>query len=339
MIAQATLLSETTHQDHVLKKLTQYLQNDLDKVNTLILKRSQSPVELVATLAKHLIAAGGKRIRPLLTLACAKLFEYQGSDHIKLATAVEFIHTATLLHDDVVDDSELRRGRKTANNLWGNEASVLVGDFLFSQAFKLMVETQSLGALDALSSASSVIAEGEVKQLLAMGKLDTSLETYFKIIEAKTAELFKASCKVGSLLCNQPEAILIALGDYGRNLGMMFQITDDILDYFGSTEVMGKSIGNDFKEGKITLPLILLYNSASRERKLYLKTCFSDQVDRCYHFEQVSAMMHEENILDKALEIVEEYGDQARKALSLAPSSSLSLLLGGLVDYCFARVS
>src|SRR5213596_1790117 len=232
---------------------------DMNGVNSVILDRMQSKVGLIPELAGHLIAGGGKRMRPMLTLACATMLGYPGTRHHKLAAAVEFIHTATLLHDDVVDMSGLRRGRKTANIIWGNPSSVLVGDFLFSRAFELMVEDGSLRVLKILSSASAIIAEGEVDQLTAQRRIDTDEDHYLQIIAAKTAALFAAACRVSPVVAEASEEAELALECYGRNLGISFQLSDDVIDYASDTATMGKGVGDDFRDGKMTLPVILAY--------------------------------------------------------------------------------
>src|SRR5690242_6312919 len=247
-----------------LDPLTELVRHDLGAVNALILERMQSTVALIPQLAGHIIAAGGKRLRPMLTLATARLCGYRGGRrHVALAAAVEFIHTATLLHDDVVDASDLRRGLATANAVWGNKPSVLVGDFLFSRAFQLMVEDGSLKVLDILSSASAVIAEGEVLQLVTSNDTETTEESYLAVIQAKTAQLFAAASRIGAVLADRPSAEEQALEAYGRSLGIAFQLVDDMLDYSAEQAELGKTVGDDFREGKITLPVVLALRSAS----------------------------------------------------------------------------
>ena len=242
---------------------------DMNSVNAVILDRMQSRIPLIPELAGHLIAGGGKRMRPMLTLACARLLEYSGARHHKLSAAVEFIHTATLLHDDVVDGSGLRRGRKTANIIWGNSASVLVGDFLFSRSFELMVEDGSLKVLKILSNASAVIAEGEVNQLTAQRRIDTDEEQYLEIIGAKTAALFAAACRIAAVVAERDEKQEQALDAYGRNLGIAFQLVDDALDYESDGATMGKDAGDDFRDGKVTLPVILAYARGNAEERRF----------------------------------------------------------------------
>jgi len=239
--------------------LLSLLQKQLNAVNTCLLQKMESPVALIPEIAGYLISLGGKRLRPLLTIASAELCGYKGERHIHLAACVEFIHTATLLHDDVVDESTLRRGRQTANSLWNNKASVLVGDFLFSRAFELMVADGSLEVLDILSKASSAISEGEVLQLSMSHSLELTQETYLKIIESKTARLFSAATEVGAVVAKASAEERKALTQFGRALGIAFQLMDDILDYSANQGQLGKTIGDDFREGKVTLPLILAY--------------------------------------------------------------------------------
>ena len=250
------LNEERVRKRQALDLLTEIVRPDLHLVNQIIVREMQSRVTLIPKLAGHIVASGGKRVRPMLTLAAAHLCGYKGHRHIKLAACVEFIHTATLLHDDVVDDSNLRRGVKTANILWGNEASVLVGDFLFSRAFQIMVADGSLEVLKILSDASAVIAEGEVHQLLTTNDITTSEDAYLDVITAKTAALFSAACRIGAVVANKNFSDEEALASYGRNLGIAFQLIDDTLDYSTHSGNFGKSIGDDFREGKVTRALI-----------------------------------------------------------------------------------
>src|SRR5215213_1833462 len=255
----ATVHSLHSSREPSLAGMTSLVAADMNGVNAVILERMQSKVALIPELAGHLIAGGGKRMRPMLTLACANLLDYSGTRHHKLAAAVEFIHTATLLHDDVVDGSGTRRGKRTANLIWGNPASVLVGDFLFSRAFELMVEDGSLKVLRILSHASAVIAEGEVDQLTAQRRIDTGEEQYLQIIGAKTAALFAAACRIAAVVAEAGEDAEQGLECYGRNLGTAFQLVDDAIDYASDSATMGQGLGDDFRDGKMTLPLILAY--------------------------------------------------------------------------------
>ena len=253
-----------------LAPLMALVADEMNAVNAVILDRMQSRIPLIPALAGHLIAGGGKRMRPMLTLASAALLGYAGNRHHKLSATVEFIHTATLLHDDVVDGSDLRRGKATANIVFGNPATVLVGDFLFSRAFELMVEDGSLKVLKILSHASAVIAEGEVDQLTAARQVETTEERYLKIIDAKTAALFAAACRIAAVVAERPEADELALDSYGRNLGIAFQLVDDAIDYDSQESEMGKGQGDDFRDGKMTLPVILAYaRGTAEERKFW----------------------------------------------------------------------
>ena len=255
--------------DATIDRLVELINADMARVNAEILSRTGSEVTMIPEVANHLISSGGKRLRPMLTLAMASLTGYSGDGHIKLAAAVEFMHTATLLHDDVVDESEMRRGRPAARKVWGNEASVLVGDFLLGQAFKMMVEVGSLRALEILSSAAAVIAEGEVMQLGAAKNTATTEDEYLAVIRAKTAELFAAACEVGPVLTQRPKAEAAACRSFGMNLGIAFQLVDDALDYGGKSAKLGKNIGDDFREGKITLPVVLSFRRGSESERAF----------------------------------------------------------------------
>ena len=252
-----------------LTRLADLVAPDMERVNTTILARTGSDVAMIPEVANHLISSGGKRLRPMLTLAMAKLAGYPGDGHIKFAAAVEFMHTATLLHDDVVDESDMRRGKLAARMLWGNEASVLVGDFLLGQAFKMMVEVGNLHALDILSSAAAVIAEGEVMQLGAAKNTATNEDEYMAVIRAKTAELFAAACEVGPALAGKEKVELAACRSFGMNLGIAFQLVDDALDYGGKSAKLGKNVGDDFREGKITLPVVLSFRRGSESERAF----------------------------------------------------------------------
>ena len=265
--------SRKSRVERLIEPLSALVADDMGRVNQTILSRTGSDVAMIPEIANHLIASGGKRLRPILTLATAGLCGYGGAGHIKLAAAVEFMHTATLLHDDVVDESDMRRGKAAARVLWGNEASVLVGDFLFGQAFKMMVEVGSLPCLDVLSSAAVVIAEGEVMQLSAAKDTETTEDDYLAVIRAKTAALFAAACEVGPILAGRGKAEVAACRGYGANLGIAFQLIDDALDYGGSSAKLGKNVGDDFREGKITLPVVLSFRRGSQsEREFWRRT-------------------------------------------------------------------
>ena len=277
-----------------LDPLSELVAEDLKAVNELIVQRMDSPVKLIPQLAGHIIAAGGKRLRPMLTLAAARMCDYSGSRHVALAACVEFIHTATLLHDDVVDESDLRRGLASANTLWGNKASVLVGDFLFSRSFELMTEDGSLKVLKILSGASAIIAEGEVDQLTAQRKIDTSEQRYLHIIRAKTAALFAAASRIAAVVAECSDEQEQALDEYGRNLGVAFQLVDDALDYDSNAAAMGKDRGDDFREGKMTLPVILAYARGTEEEREFWKAA-------------IGGFRTEDEDLDHAIQLIERH--------------------------------
>src|SRR5512136_3470084 len=256
-----------------IDELVALVAPDMERVNSTILSRTGSEVAMIPEVANHLISSGGKRLRPMLTLAMARLGGYSGDGHVKLAAAVEFMHTATLLHDDVVDESDMRRGKVAARMLWGNEASVLVGDFLLGQAFRMMVEVGSLRALEILSSAAATIAEGEVMQLAAAKNTATTEDEYLAVVRGKTAELFAAACEVGPVLCARPRDEEAACRSFGMNLGITFQLVDDVLDYGGAAAKLGKNVGDDFREGKITLPVVLAFRrGGDAEREFWRRT-------------------------------------------------------------------
>ena len=310
---------------------------DLDRVNQTILSRTGSDVTMIPEVANHLISSGGKRLRPLLTIAMAGLCDHRGEGHIKLAASVEFMHTATLLHDDVVDQSDMRRGKAAARMLWGNEASVLVGDFLLGQAFKMMVEVGSLACLDVLSTAASVIAEGEVMQLSAAKRTDTSEDEYLAVIRAKTAALFAAACEVGPILANRSKAEIAACRSYGNNLGIAFQLIDDALDYGGSSAKLGKNVGDDFREGKITLPVVLSFRRGSEaERDFWRRTLERSDIQDG-DLETALATMRRHRALEDTVERARHYGAMARDALELFPASRWKSALLDVVDFCISR--
>ncbi|MGQ0558690.1 MAG: polyprenyl synthetase family protein [Sphingosinicella sp.] len=319
-----------------LDPLIQLVATDLNQVNAVILERMQSDVALIPELAGHLIAGGGKRMRPMLTLACARLLDYPGVRHHKLAAAVEFIHTATLLHDDVVDASGLRRGRRTANLIWGNPASVLVGDFLFARAFELMVEDSSLKVLRILSRASSVIAEGEVNQLTTQRQIETSEERYLDVIGAKTAALFAAACRVAAVVAEREEAVEEHLDAYGRNLGIAFQLVDDVIDYASDSAVMGKGAGDDFREGKVTLPVILAYARGSTDERAFWQRAIGERSDESA-FGRATRLLEESGAIADTLERARLYGRRAIDALGPFPAGRARAALTKAVEFAIAR--
>lgn len=330
-------LDEDRAKKSSLDALKSYVADDLKAVNQLILRRMDSQVDLVPQLAGHIIAAGGKRLRPLLTLGAAKLCEYTGDRHISLATCVEFIHTATLLHDDVVDESHLRRGKETANALFGNQASVLVGDFLFSRSFELMIEDGSLDVLRILSHASSVIAEGEVLQLMTTNDTQTSEDTYLEVIKAKTAQLFAAACRIGAVVSDRPRIEEEALESYGMNLGIAFQLIDDVLDYSAKQATLGKSIGDDFKEGKISLPVILAFRRGDEiEREFWHRTL--EKLDQNKDdFAHALHLMEKHGALKDSVERARHYGAIARDSLGIFEDGPIKVIFSDLIDFCIER--
>jgi octaprenyl-diphosphate synthase len=320
-----------------LDPLQALVEADMQRVNQLIVARLHSPIQLIPELAGHLVAAGGKRVRPMLTLITAQLCGYRGERHIRLAAAVEFIHSATLLHDDVVDQSELRRGLATANAIWGNKPSVLVGDFLFARAFQLMVEDGSLEILAVLANASAVIAEGEVAQLMTANDAETTEASYLRVVKGKTATLFAAAAQIGALVAERPAAEAEALRSYGESLGIAFQLTDDVLDYSAREVVLGKSLGDDFRDGKITLPIVLAFaRGGAAERRFWRRTL--EQVEqRDGDFGHAIELLERRGALRDSLARAADYGVAARAALEGFPPSAPRQALLDLVDFCIER--
>jgi len=320
-----------------IDRLTGLVQSDMERVNTTILSRTGSQVTMIPEVANHLIHSGGKRLRPMLTLAMARLAGYGGDGHIRLAASVEFMHTATLLHDDVVDESDMRRGRLAARMLWGNEASVLVGDFLLGQAFKMMVEVGSLRSLEILSAAAAVIAEGEVMQLSAAKNTATTEDEYLAVIRAKTAELFAAACEVGPGIAGRPRAEQAACRSFGMNLGIAFQLVDDALDYGGKAAKLGKNVGDDFREGKITLPVVLSFRRGSEgEREFWTRTLERGEVTDS-DLEHAVALMTRHRAIEDTIGRARHYGAMAKDALALFPASSMKQALEESVEFCINR--
>ncbi len=333
----AVILPFESRDEPAIDPLLNLVAADMERVNGAILARTGSDVAMIPEVANHLINSGGKRLRPILTLALARLTGYGGEGHIKLAAAVEFMHTATLLHDDVVDESELRRGRLAARMLWGNEASVLVGDFLLGQAFKMMVEVGNLKALEILSSAAAIIAEGEVMQLAAAKNTATTEDEYIAVIRAKTAELFAAACEVGPALSNRDKAEQAACRSFGMNLGITFQLVDDVLDYGGTAQKLGKNIGDDFREGKITLPVVLAFRRGGEtERAFWRRTLERGETNEA-DLDHAIGLMAKHRALEDTLRRAQHYGAIARDALALFPDSAMKSALAETVDFCIAR--
>ncbi len=336
MTALNRITGEKTSES-LLDRLQSLLSDDMKAVNAMIVARMDSPVPMIPELAGYLIAAGGKRIRPLMTLACAALYNGDMSRAHKLATAVEFIHTATLLHDDVVDDSEERRGQKSANVIFGNEASVLVGDFLFSRAFQLMVEDGSLDVLRILSDASAIIAQGEVLQLSIQGNLGTTMEEYLEVIKGKTAALFAAACEVGPLVSVAGTDAARVMCEYGMNLGIAFQIADDILDYSAKQEKLGKTVGDDFREGKLTAPVILALADGNEEEKAFWMRTMANRDQSDSDLIRATSILNRHNALERAHNLARTYATKAREALAEAPDSSVRAILDDLALYTVDR--
>ena len=345
-----------------LENLSRLVSQDLRKVNALILEKMESQVPLIPTLAGHIISSGGKRLRPVLTLSSARLCGYEGQRHLALAACVEFIHTATLLHDDVVDESKLRRGASTANALWGNEASVLVGDFLFSRAFQLMVADGSLKVLKILSDASATIAEGEVQQLMTANDTATTEAAYLEVIGAKTAALFAAACRIGAVVAERPEEEERALRDFGQNLGMTFQMVDDVLDYSAQEAELGKAVGDDFRDGKITIPVLLaiqldevtaridLLQKLKRKYGATLAEVMEYGSQAAIELADLEDMDQKEGDLDQAMEFIlrhgaleesmrmaRDYAQAAHRSLDGFGRSAIADALHETVDFCVGR--
>ena len=332
-----TLHSLTAQREPSLDAMMALVAADMNGVNAVILERMQSNVALIPELAGHLIAGGGKRMRPMLTLASAALLGYPGTRHHKLAAAVEFIHTATLLHDDVVDGSGMRRGKRTANLIWGNPASVLVGDFLFSRAFELMVEDGSLKVLRILSHASAVIAEGEVDQLTAQRQIETDEDQYLNIISAKTAALFAAACRVAPVVAEASEDDEVALECYGRNLGIAFQLTDDAIDYSSDAATMGKGVGDDFRDGKMTLPVILAYARGSDEERAFWRSAISGDRISDEDLAHAIRLLRSSDAIADTIERARQYARRAIDALARFPASKARAALVEAAEFAVAR--
>ena len=318
------------------ERLAAALSADMEAVGTLITARMASTsAPRIPEVTAHLVGAGGKRMRPMLTVAAARLFGYEGDDHVKLAATVEFIHTATLLHDDVVDESSQRRGRPTANLLWDNQSSVLVGDYLFARSFQLMVETGSLRILDILSGAAATIAEGEVLQLTAARNLATTEETYMRVVRGKTAALFQAACESGAVVAGASEHDVAALSDYGDALGISFQMIDDWLDYGGAGDGIGKDLGDDFREGKLTLPVIRAVACADAEERAFWRAALEQ--GRTEDLAHARTLLARHGTLESTRQEAVGWRDRAKAALHRLPRSELRDMLGDLADYVVAR--
>ena len=329
---------DSSQGEDALSVLAALVSDDLEACNRVIVARMESPVELIPRLAAHLVAAGGKRLRPMLTLAAARLAGYRGQRHVNLAACVEFIHTATLLHDDVVDESLLRRGLASANAVFGNKASVLVGDFLFSRSFELMVEDGSLAVLGILSAASSTIAEGEVLQLVTQNDLATDEARYLEVIRCKTAALFAAATRIGAVVADRDPEDEAALEAYGLNLGIAFQVVDDVLDYGAEQARLGKTVGDDFREGKVTLPVLLAYAAGDEEERTFWRRTIEAQDQGDDDLATAMHLMTRHGALAESVRRAEAYGERARDALARFPDGPERRALLGIVDFCIARV-
>lgn len=320
-----------------LKPLLDLVAEDMEAINRIILDKAVSDVDMIPELAHHLIDSGGKRLRPMVALASAKLCKYSGKGHVRTAAAVEFMHTATLLHDDVVDESGTRRGKKTARMIWGNQASVLVGDFLLGQAFKMFVDVGSLTVLRIMSNAAATIAEGEVMQLSAAKNTATTEDAYLEIINAKTAALFAAATESGAALAQRPQEEQAALRSYGKNLGLAFQLVDDALDYSGDSARLGKSIGDDFREGKITLPLILSFRRGSEDERNFWNRTIAEGDIQDGDLDHAILLMKRHKAIEATFERARSYGAIARDALAIFPASGEKDALEEVIAFCIGR--
>jgi octaprenyl-diphosphate synthase len=323
--------------EDALTTLAGLLRADLEETNRVIVARMDSPVALIPQLASHLVAAGGKRLRPLLTLAAARLCGHEGRRHVGLAACVEFIHTATLLHDDVVDESELRRGQASANALFGNKPSVLVGDFLFARAFALMIEDGSLDVLRILCNASATISEGEVLQLTIQNDLSADEATYLQVIEGKTAALFAAAAEVGAVVAGRPAADQAALRAYGHNLGVAFQLVDDALDYAADQASLGKTVGDDFREGKVTLPVLLAHAAGDDEERAFWQRTIEARDQGEGDLDHAAALLAHHGAIAATIDRARAYARRALDGLEPFPDGPIRRALADVVEFCVSR--
>ncbi|MEE8271875.1 MAG: polyprenyl synthetase family protein [Alphaproteobacteria bacterium] len=335
--AAGSTQTEADAAETALGRLTALVADDLNAVNAAILERMQSPVELIPKLAGYIIASGGKRLRPVLTLASARLCGHDGGRQIGLAAAVEFIHTATLLHDDVVDESDLRRGRVAANEVFGNQASVLVGDFLFARAFQLMVEDGSVDVLRILSDAAAVIAEGEVLQLAAANDAATTEDTNLDIVREKTSALFSAACQIGAVVADRGAAAERALAEFGTNFGIAFQLVDDVLDYSARQARLGKTVGDDFRDGKFTLPVILAHARGDANERAFWHRTLVDQRIGDGDLDHAIALLDRHDALADTVARAQTFGARARQALDTFADDPIKAALIDIVDFCVSR--
>ncbi|MGB0921942.1 MAG: polyprenyl synthetase family protein [Alphaproteobacteria bacterium] len=322
-----------------MTELVALVEPEMEAVNALITRQLEHDVQLIPEVSAHLIDAGGKRLRPMLTIATSRMCGYrQGSKHITLASAVEFLHTATLLHDDVVDVSDMRRGRDTANKIWGNQAAILVGDYLISKTFQMLVRETSERILQVLADAAVIISSGEVLQLSNQHKVDATEADYLRVVDAKTAALFAAACEVSAVLADRPASEQEALSGYGRYLGIAFQLVDDVLDYRARQSDIGKAVGDDFREGKMTLPVVLAVQQATEdERKFWSRVLEDGAKHKRGDFKQALGLMEKYGTLDETVRRARDYGDKARGALTLFPDCPERTALEGIVEFCISR--
>lgn len=325
----------TTNTAYSLDDLKTLSAFDMQRVNQVITDNLASRVELIDQLSQHIIYSGGKRLRPMLVLLSAKACGYRGEDDALLAAVVEFIHTATLLHDDVVDDSDMRRGQETANHIWGNEAAVLVGDYLYSRAFQMMVRVQSMRIMDLLANATNTIAQGEVLQLLNINDADTTEEKYHEVIYGKTACLFEAAAQIGAILGNSDTPLEQALADFGKHLGTAFQLVDDALDYSADSDALGKNVGDDLAEGKPTLPLIYAMQHGNKQQKALIRSAI-EQGGR-EHIEAITGIIKETGALDYTMQQARDEAGLAKSAIGSLPQSEYKQALLFLADYAVER--
>jgi octaprenyl-diphosphate synthase len=318
-----------------IQSIYSLIKNDMSAVDSMIQSRLQSDVVLINQLGHYIINSGGKRLRPALAILCAKACGYQGDAHINLATIIEFIHTATLLHDDVVDNSDMRRGRETANNLWGNEASVLVGDFLYTRSFEMMVEMESMKLMKILSHTTNVIAEGEVLQLLNCNDADTTEQRYLEVIHHKTAKLFEAAGQLGAIIAKTNDEVEQAMADYAMHLGSAFQLVDDLLDYSESSETIGKNIGDDLAEGKPTLPLIYaMRNGDTQQAHVIREAIEQGQRDK---IDDIITIIEQTGAIAYTTDVAKNEVEKAKQSLTILPASEYKLALLSLADFSIAR--
>ena len=322
-----------------ISPLVKLVGADMERVNQIILDRCGSEVEMIPEVARHLIDSGGKRLRPMLTIAAAQMCGYQGNHHVMLAAAVEFMHTATLLHDDVVDESDMRRGKLAARMVWGNQASVLVGDFLLGQAFRMMVECGSLAALDVLSHAATVIAEGEVLQLSTAKNLETNEDEYLAVIRAKTAALFAAAAEVGPIVAQSNKSTISAFRSYGTNLGLAFQLIDDALDYGGSTTTLGKNVGDDFREGKVTLPVVLSYRRGNEQEREFWKSAIAKGRNDESQLKHAMGLLRKYEAISDTVARARHYTEMARDALAPMNTGPHKDALVEVLEFCTSRAN